>query len=69
MIQGLAEGSYDFNQTLTLLNDLMKDSKKDEWANVQLNTHFKQGRDAVALCAAAAANAPDYVSSNKRSKV
>jgi hypothetical protein len=67
-IQTLAEGSFDFNQTLTLLNDLMKDSEEDEWAKVQQTAHFMQGRAAVALRAAAAGKEPDDVSSHKKRK-
>jgi hypothetical protein len=72
-IQALAEGSFDFNQTLTLLNDLMNDSKEDEWAKVQQTAHFMQGRAAVelraaALRAAAAGKEPDDVSSHKKRK-
>jgi hypothetical protein len=51
-IQALAEGSYDFNEALTLLNDLMKHSECATWEAMQQDDSFQKGRAAVARSAA-----------------
>ena len=64
-IQTLGDGSYDFNEALTLLNNLMKDSPNGSWEAMQQNVRFEQGRAAVA---GRAADRDSYLRSSKKRK-
>ena len=64
-IQTVGEGSCDFNEAITLLNDLMEGTKCAAWDQMQHNDSFKQGQAAVA-CRAKTSNVDNLSSQQKR---
>ncbi len=68
-IQPLGDGSCDFNEALTLLNELMKHSECATWEAMQQDEPFQKGVEAVARRAAerrAAKRDSDMRSQKKR---